>query len=1249
MAVTLDVELSTGNLSNKARQTKDDLVGIADGYKRIGDASQAFIGITTAENDKLSKSTKKAGSELGKQVGIIEQLENHLSRLEKGQKKATNVKDVKKYNTEIVKTRAALDRMRTAGVGGFLGINTGANASIAIFSRLRGVLATTFAPLFAVGAAVQGLSSVVSLVRDFEQGSANLSAITGASGDALEFLKQSAVEVGTETTVSATQTLEAYKLIASAKPELLSNAEGLAQITREAVALTEAMGGELPDAATNLTDIMNQFQAPADQAGRFVNVLAAGSKEGSAEVDQIASSIVVAGSAMKSSNVQFEEGVGLVEALAERGIKGSEAGTALRNVLTKLAATDVLPKDATKRLEAAGVNIEQLSDKSLTFADRLRLLNPIQNDANALVSVFGLENLNAARNLIEQTDRIDELTSAVTGTNTAYEQAATRTRTLEGETARLRNTVQAFFQGNSGNLSQFLAFFVRLAREGVLVLQSAIDSVTPSLQSVSSAFSKLLAVIAPIFPSLNNANGEVSSFGKVIEVATVPIRVLFAFLENGIIVLTSVVNWFRNLSGENNRLQSFFNNISSRVSSFFDFLVNLPAIISAGLASIRVFVSETASGIGQLGRNIGSVLSEAFNIKKLITEGASDLFSAVDDLLVNPFAEVGEKASNAFVDTLKEKINQNKIKVKPDVKVEGLPGASDDPVENSESAFSKQAENQKKEEEKRAKEAEKREKEIAKLKLEAMRDGINKELALEEARFVDLIEKLDKYGLDSTEAVQQHELNKFAIRKKFAENLTDLDALTSEERINALYNQTVAEINALEAGLREANNGQLVDEQIKQINLLRENASREHLARLEEFYSDENKKSQEHEINLLELQRESFDSQAEFEEFKQREILNIRLKYAEAQLALLEQQKGAEDDAALSLRRTINEIKGELSGLTSENTAKSFSLFSLFGLDENDPNNKKIIDGINTAASAAVSVLGDLNKVRLDSANSAIEAADMEIEAIQSKIDAKQSELEEQQDLDKQGFANSASAVADEIQLLKDQQAAEQVERQKALEKKKKIQKEQAIIDTLTQSSSLISAAAQIFASVSAIPFVGPILGASLVGLMLGSFIAAKARVFKNISRQKAEKGMTGKVKGKRHYQGGEAFGDHIEVEDGEAFGILSRGATNKYGDAHAAFVNAANKGDRMGMFRVASMLSKGQKIDPRLADSITKKGEKAKSVKNEFSASLESKELKQNNILLKKMLKRNKRTTEYSGNVKIIRNGNSTRIIRKR
>ena len=280
---------------------------------------------------------------------------------------------------------------------------------------------------FGFGDVIRGAGKTL---LDFDQSIADLVSITGAGGKDLEFFKQKAIELGKGVEGGAKNVIEAYKLIGSAKPELLANAEGLNAVTESAIKLSKASGMDLPASATALTDALNQFGAPAEEAGKFINVLANGALFGSAEIPQVTDALLKFGAVAKTSNVSIEESTALIEMLASKGLKGAEAGTALRNVMLKLSAPDALPKEAKDMLEKLGIDMEKMADKSIPFADRLKALSPILKDETAQIKVFGVENVVSAKNLLLNIDGIQQLTKDMETKGTVDKQAIDRTKTL---------------------------------------------------------------------------------------------------------------------------------------------------------------------------------------------------------------------------------------------------------------------------------------------------------------------------------------------------------------------------------------------------------------------------------------------------------------------------------------------------------------------------------------------------------------------------------------------------------------------------------------------------------------------------------------------------------------------------------------------------------------------------------------------------------------------------------------------------
>ena len=250
---------------------------------------------------------------------------------------------------------------------------------------------------------------------DFEQSIADLSAITGSVGDELEDLKQTAREVGKASGLGASESANAFAILAG---QIDVPIDALKVLQRETITLAQAGALPLEDAANAVAGTINQFGMEASEASRVVNVLAAGSRAGGAEVVDLSESFKVAGAAANAAGISIEETAGAIEILAQNNTKGAEAGTAMRNMIVAMQTR--LGIDISKTGFAGGLRIiQQELDK---------LQSPVER-TTFLAKAFGRENMVAAQFLLSNADAVEEMTTAVTGTNSAMEQAEIRNDT----------------------------------------------------------------------------------------------------------------------------------------------------------------------------------------------------------------------------------------------------------------------------------------------------------------------------------------------------------------------------------------------------------------------------------------------------------------------------------------------------------------------------------------------------------------------------------------------------------------------------------------------------------------------------------------------------------------------------------------------------------------------------------------------------------------------------------------------------
>lgn len=345
-----------------------------------------------------------------------------------------------------------------------------AKGEIGNFEKSITSMAGKIGPALSGFAAFAGISvaigDVVRTSMEFEKSLSSLKSLTGVTTQELSFFKDEAIRLGSTTTQTASQVVDAFKLIGSQMPELLKNKEALSSVTESAIILAEAAEIDVPEAAKALTGALNQMGASSSQAAEYINILAAASQQGSADIPYLNKAIENAGGAASSVGVQFNELVAAIEAIAPKITDAGSAGTNLRNIFLTLESS------ADKNLRPSVVGLSQAVEN----------LAAKHMNATEMTKMFGKESVTAALALVSEKDKFIELTDGITGTNTALEQQKINNDNLAGSIAALQSAWEGFIltlNNSSGVLQSvvgFLADIVDGARTAFSSLQALDES-----------------------------------------------------------------------------------------------------------------------------------------------------------------------------------------------------------------------------------------------------------------------------------------------------------------------------------------------------------------------------------------------------------------------------------------------------------------------------------------------------------------------------------------------------------------------------------------------------------------------------------------------------------------------------------------------------------------------------------------------------------------------------------------------------
>ena len=288
-----------------------------------------------------------------------------------------------------------------------------------------------------------GLVSSVKTGMDFQAAMSRVGAVSGATGGDFAKLEAQAEELGRTTVWSASQAAEGMQYLAMAgfkTNDILATMPGM-------LSLASAGQVELADAADISSNILSGFGLEAADIGRVSDVLTTTFTGSNTSLAGLGHTMKYAAPVAKSMGASLEVTAAMAAKLGDAGIQGEMAGTALRNVMLKLATPT---GNASKTLEALGVQTVDANGKIRQMPEILADLNKAMGSysqeakANIASTIFGTESMGAAMILMEQagSGALQKFQKSLSKTGTAEQVAGKQTDNLKGDFAGLGSAME---------------------------------------------------------------------------------------------------------------------------------------------------------------------------------------------------------------------------------------------------------------------------------------------------------------------------------------------------------------------------------------------------------------------------------------------------------------------------------------------------------------------------------------------------------------------------------------------------------------------------------------------------------------------------------------------------------------------------------------------------------------------------------------------------------------------------------------
>lgn len=516
---------------------------------------------------------------------------------------------------EIIETEEKLKSLKKT-----IGSGSEALASISAqtekLGKKSGELAKAIKPVSTAITAV-GVASTT-MAANFEARMDEVLAISGATKEQFEQLKDKAIEMGAKTKFSASESADAFKYMAMAGWDAESMLDGIEGI----MDLAAASGEDLATTSDIVTDALTAFGLKASDAGRFADVLAKTSSKSNTNVSMMGETFKYVAPVAGALGYSIEDAAVAIGLMANSGIKASEAGTSLRSLLTNLSK----PSDTVAlAMEELGISLTDSSGAMYTLDELIVQLRKSfsglteAEKASAAASLAGKTGMSGLLAIVNSSD--DDFKKLSKEINNAKGAADEMASVMMDNTSGAIEQLKGALESAAIIIGERLTPYIRKAAEFITKLVEKISALSDEQLDAIVKIGMFIAVLAPVFSIVSKVATGISKLSGMLSMASgiggmlsktftalkTAMSGLFGviaanpviFVVTGIIAIIVLLynkcEWFRNGVNEIiNNVVTFFKNLGTAITVLKD---NAIIVFGDMINGIKTKVSNIASTV----------------------------------------------------------------------------------------------------------------------------------------------------------------------------------------------------------------------------------------------------------------------------------------------------------------------------------------------------------------------------------------------------------------------------------------------------------------------------------------------------------------------------------------------------------------------------------------------------------------------------------------------------------------------------
>ena len=502
--------------------------GFTDGVKKAKDSTDGLVKSAQGLGPAISSAEKNMGSASSVIQGISSKLKEAKGTFDKFKQTAMNTtvmikaKDVATPTVRKIKEELNTfkGKVYTATVNVKQNLSGASNKAVNVVSGAMFGATAQVAGMAGIGF---GIFDAVKGYADFEEEMSAVKAISGATGDEFNKLKEKAIQMGADTKYSALESVQAFKYMGMAGWKTGDMINGIAGI----MDLAAASGEDLAMTADIVTDSLSAFGLQAKDSAMFADVLAAAATNSNTNVALMGQTFKYAAPVAGALGFTVQDTATAIGLMANQGIKGSEAGTALRSTMTRMVKPT---SDSAEAMQILGLNILDANGKMKPFRDIIKdvrsgmsKLTP-ESKASVAAMLAGQEAMSGLLALVNSSDAdFDKLAGAIDNSSGAAQNMANiRMDNLKGDLEQLSGDWDSFttkimgggiggFRDIVQGIDNWFAGFAENVETNGITIKSVLDGITSAIKELVGQTLKMDG-LPSILSSVVLAMGGIGAF-----------------------------------------------------------------------------------------------------------------------------------------------------------------------------------------------------------------------------------------------------------------------------------------------------------------------------------------------------------------------------------------------------------------------------------------------------------------------------------------------------------------------------------------------------------------------------------------------------------------------------------------------------------------------------------------------------------------------------------------------------------------